>query len=494
MIFIIRRKIMKTWMTYGYDKIVTDMPAPSELKKSFSLSLTKGGKETCQFVVNSDTDTAISVKPATPGVKCNVYYMPYTVTIDGHQHTDPIIPYNGETVEVKAGISLPFFLEFESVEAGDYAASFEISENGSVEILTVALHVWNFALPTEKAFATACGININNVKKYDQSPDVYKTYYEFFVENGLSPHKLPYDFLDDRADEYMSDPRVTSFVLPHDEDERVIACTAKIRSNPDWHKKALFYSIDEPHTYELIESFKQKVTHLRSLAPDIPSIVPIFTNLQMGEGKDQFEEMLPYLDMHCPKLCFWDDDRSYGRFLDYTPEKTFKERIDEVIDGGQRVWSYVCNSPNTPYSQLYIDTDGLMQRLLIWQHYQRRIVGFLYWGVTYWVEDDGKSPWTEPWTGMLGEFRQPIYGCGYLVYPGQPVGIDGPVATQRLKILRDGLDDAELLYMADKVLGREWVMERVNEATPTLTSYTTYERFAEIRKEIGDAVDAALNK
>ena len=100
---------MKTWITYGFDKIVADMPAQEVLKKEFSLSLTKGGKETCQFVVNSETDTQISVKPVIDGVKCTVYYMPYTVPIDGHQHTDPIIPYGGETVEVKAGISLPFF-------------------------------------------------------------------------------------------------------------------------------------------------------------------------------------------------------------------------------------------------------------------------------------------------------------------------------------------------------------------------------------------------
>ena len=158
---------MKTWMTYGYDKIVTDMPTPAELKKSFALSLTKGGKETCQFVVNSETDTQISVKPVMDGIKCNVYYMPYTVPINGHQHTDPIIPYGGETVEVKAGISLPFFLEFESVEAGDYTANFEISENGNVETLTVALHVWNFALPTDKAFSTACGINGGKIAAYD---------------------------------------------------------------------------------------------------------------------------------------------------------------------------------------------------------------------------------------------------------------------------------------------------------------------------------------
>ena len=52
--------------------------------------------------------------------------------------------------------------------------------------------------------------------------------------------------------------------------------------------------------------------------------------------------------------------------------------------------------------------------------------------------------------------------------------------------------DVELLAMAEKQFGREWIMERVNEATPTLTTYTTYDRFEAIRKEIGDALEAAL--
>ena len=116
---------------------------------------------------------------------------------------------------------------------------------------------------------------------------------------------------------------------------------------------------------------------------------------------------------------------------------------------GQKVWSYVCNDPSTPYSQMYIDTDGLMRRLLIWQHYQRRIIGFLYWSVVCWVKRENAS-WDEPYNGIGDGQGRPVYGCGYLVYPGTPIGYEGPIATQRLKILRDGLNDAELLSMAEK--------------------------------------------
>ena len=80
------------------------------------------------------------------------------------------------------------------------------------------------------------------------------------------------------------------------------------------------------------------------------------------------------------------------------------------------------------------------------------------------------------------------------MYPGVTVHVEGAVPSLRLKILRDGIDDIELMYLAEKHLGREWVMEKVNEATPTLTSYTTEENFYKLRKEIGDALEKALAK
>ena len=483
---------MKTWMTYGYNKIVADMPAPSVLKKEFALCLTKGGNGNCQIVVNSDADTTVALKAVScDGVKCDVFTADHTLTINAHQYTDPIIPYSGDAITVKEGLSLPFFLDFKAEDAGDYTATFELTENGNTEIFTVSIHVWSFSLPENKTFATACGIGSDRASRYDKSEDAHKKYYDFLLEHGMCGYELPYDILDPRADEYMSDPRVTSFIVPSGNDEKTRAYAEKIKSNTVWLSKALFYSIDEPHSLELIETFKQKVSHLKEIAPEIPSIVPVYTNLKVGEGKDQFDDMAPYLDLWCPKLCLWDDCQSYAPFLDYTPEKSFETRINEVMEKGQKVWSYVCNDPITPYSQMYIDTDGLMQRLLMWQHYQRKIIGFLYWSVVCWVNNGEKTAWEEPYNGIGDGQGRPVYGCGYLVYPGQPVGYDGIVATQRLKILRDGLNDVELLNMAEKLFGRDWVMAKVNEATPTLTTYTTYERFDKIRKEIGDAIEAA---
>ena len=86
-------------------------------------------------------------------------------------------------------------------------------------------------------------------------------------------------------------------------------------------------------------------------------------------------------------------------------------------------------------------------------------------------------------------------GWSKIVYNGNKVGIDGPCASLRLDIIRDGLEDCEMLRMADEVLGREWVLAKVNAVTKDLKTYTeSGEFFTAVRNEIGNELEKALNK
>jgi hypothetical protein len=136
----------------------------------------------------------------------------------------------------------------------------------------------------------------------------------------------------------------------------------------------------------------------------------------------------------------------------------------------------------------------------MWQHYQKDCEGFLYWGTTSWGYhgNDGVNPWETPYNGVRGcnpgeeANAEPICGEGFLLYPGSAIGREGAIGSIRMKIIRDGLNDVELLSMAEKVFGKDWVMKKADEVSPTLTSYTTPENFIKVRKEIGDALEAAL--
>ena len=75
------------------------------------------------------------------------------------------------------------------------------------------------------------------------------------------------------------------------------------------------------------------------------------------------------------------------------------------------------------------------------------ITGLLYWTTVYWQK--AGNVWTNPAT--YGEGKHPFNGEGSLFYPGADAGFPGPVASIRLKQIREGLEDYEYLkLLADR--------------------------------------------
>ena len=502
---------VSAWATHLTDKQIANVK-PKNISTStvYDLYMMRGETEGCQLIIYSDKDIKKGVmeseldKYADKNLTSEIFVMNKTHTIKGKKWTDSAIPYYGTKIAFDSRLVTPFIVEFTTTKdtpAGDYTYSYEFKNAANNEVLasfTVNVHVWDIVLPEDKTFATSAGINGVQIARFDRGSEMYKKYYDMLLEHNVCGHVLPYDILSEEAEAYMSDPRVTSFVIgiwdaKLWDDEKLLQYYNRVKENPVWFEKAMFYVIDEPTTEEALANYREYCDRFAKLCPGIGVIAPFYTNNQTGVGKDQVDAMAPSTILWCPKLCLWDDSQSYDPFLDYKPEKSFAERMKEFQAEGDTVWAYVCNAPTSPYAQLFIDTDGIVQRLMMWQHYQRDIEGFLYWGVSTWgYNDKNVDPWKKPYTGVGDGKGNDVYGEGFLFYPGTPVGIAGPVATSRLKILRDGIDDIEMFYLAEKYLDKEWLDAKINEATPTLTSYTSEENFYKIRKEIGDALEAAL--
>ena len=505
------------WTTHLTDKQIANVKEkPKNASTTYDVYMTRGETEGCQLVVYSSEKIRRTTlkfdanKYADAGMKMDAFILNKTVKIKRKEWTDGAIPYYGLKVTVNQKTVVPYIVEFTTTvdtPAGDYTYTYDFMDTDTNTVhatFTVNVHVWDIVLPEEKTFATSVGLNGYHMERFDRGATMHKQYYDLLLEHNICAHSLPVSILSDEGAEYMSDPRVTSFVIGLWEaddwtDEKILEYYNRVKENPEWFKKALFYVIDEPSDEEALAKYREICDRFARLCPGIGVIAPFYTNKQFGENMDQVDAMAPTTILWCPKLCLWDEDQSYDRFLNYTPEKTFDERMKEFQAEGDTVWSYVCNAPLDPYAQLFIDTEGIVHRIMMWQHYQRDITGFLYWQTTAWgyrQEGSDMNPWEKAYNGVNGgnpgEAAGPVYGEGYLLYPGTPVGIGGPVPSSRLKMLRDGIDDIELLYLAEKEFGKEWVMEKVNEITPTLTSYTSEENFYKIRKEIGDALEAAL--
>lgn len=136
---------------------------------------------------------------------------------------------------------------------------------------------------------------------------------------------------------------------------------------------------------------------------------------------------------------------------------------------GKEVWGYHCVEPK-PLADLntFIERPLIEDRLLFWLAASRPYDGWLYWMDDLWRACPGQphgekkhvaravnethpamldfNPanfiWCKP---SMGQWEHHLFanGDGFFVYPGPT----GPLASQRLEVIRDGLEDWEALAM-----------------------------------------------
>ncbi len=499
---------VSAWTTHFFDKIAANGEMPASASTSYKVYMAQGETEGCQVAFRPDADCKLTLKCTykdenSLGYKTFILDTGYN--INGEILPDPARSYSeGAFFNAKAGKSLSFIVEFTTdseTKAGHYPYVFELRDEGdkTVAQYVVIVRVWDIKLPENPSYQTSVAVSKKDISTYyfghetDITDEVYLNYYNLLLEHNLCAQQLPYDILDPRVDEYLSDPRVTSFRVPHDvSDEKLEEYYKKLKTNLKWLKKAYFMPMWEPDTNEEIEEFCLKAEHLQSICKLIKVTSPMNVVVQIDPaGWDQINAMKFYCTLWCPKLCLWDDEISYGDH-DYVHSMSFEARMRERMDEGFGVWTYLSYTPGAPYTALVVNHSGLSQRVLFWQQYQRGIHGFICWSSTAWSVFNKVNPWESVDTGLYDESGNHVYGDGILFYPGEGI-TDVPTVSMRMKIMRDGIDDIELLMLAAKTLGNKWVNERVNSISSSLTSIeATDDMFAQIRIEIGSALEKAL--
>jgi hypothetical protein len=423
-------------------------------------------------------------------------------------------------VSLEANKTETLYIEFETSKntpAGTYTVTFVLlDENERVCTYTIELTVWGFTYSDTPTFKSTIGLNkyaialrmgyINDYydpipKQYEEEVmELYLTYYEYMLDNRMSPISLPYDILDPRADKYMSDPRLTSFSVPtryatdtrvsgdYISDATLKAYYDKLCSNPEWIKKAYIYPVDEPTSKTHLDEILGQLERYKRIAPKLRVATSFFMNFNYGGGKDAVDVLTENLTMLSIKTCtFNGNDGRYG--IKPVNGKTLADRMKEYVRNGGEMWTYICWEPGDPYANMYVNEPGIDHRLSMWQQYDLGAVGFLYWDCTYWecVSDPWTSMATVPWVSSNG--ISPVHGDGSLLYPGSKVGVYGPCGSIRFFAVRDGIEDVMLLKMAEELFGRAWVDAKIDLLSTSIDSFTRdSELFDAVRIEIGNAV------
>lgn len=482
----------------------------------FTVYLAKNEAEGCQLTVRTgaaEKEFSVSVSPCVNAdgktLPAQVWEESYLAveeygSVFSNEFPDPLMPYGGESVKLTEDRSQTFYIEFTApydAPAGEYVSTVTLlGEDGSpVQTAHITATVWDFALPEASASATAVGLNgslfplaadlpadfygTNTwLSFYDGSStltpeqeEVYKKYYDCLLEHKLCAFFLPYDLLDERAEEYMNDPRVTAFCIPYpkEDDEKLVRYYEKVTSNELWTSKAYFYPVDEPFDADRVANYDAIVERLSRLCPGYHMVVPfgdyrvtdhngvLRTATEMEEGT---------ADILCP-------------ITDYLKE--IRPWVDEREAQGDRLWWYVCCGPDdaSGYCNLFTHQKGLKHRVLFWQQRLQDVTGFLYYETCNWGY--AVDPWTNPVT-LYGATNADAAGDGLLLYPGNKLGTTGPVLSLRLKCVRDGMEDYDLLTAARELLGEEETNILILRVTKKMTRYTRDDAlFAAVREEIG---------
>jgi hypothetical protein len=168
-----------------------------------------------------------------------------------------------------------------------------------------------------------------------------------------------------------------------------------------------------------------------------------------------------------------------------------KAAIDHVLKKGDTVWSYNTLVQDAYSPKWEIDFDPINFRIHPgFINQSLNLSGLLYWRVDRWSSD--------PWNNInnAGTFASSNYpGEGALVYPGKQVGVQGVVASMRVKWLRDGVEDYDYIKILKDLGKSDLAMEISRSVGPDWTNWTRDHNAVEsARQKLGEAINQIMNQ
>jgi hypothetical protein len=399
----------------------------------------------------------------------------------------------GMPFSLPADVNQPLWVDVyvpKTAAPGEYAGQITISSAGQRPVaVPVTLTVWDFELPETPTLRTNFGglgrrlLTGHAGLKPDTAP--YRALERSYAE-AMAAHRIcapipPYlrprvgpdgavDAKDTHAGlkEWIQSLHLTSFRVdlpdgdPAGKDRartvKYLQTTWAYLKENGWEKLAYVFVNDDPSDQKNYEEVRKLAKLIHESAPGLK----VLCTEQPLPQDPSWGTLVGSVDIWVPLWPLFD-------------EKSVAERQK----AGEEVWSYTtfCQGKpgeDTPFWQL--DFPLLNYRIPAWTSRRYGLTGLYYWTMVYWLEVDA---WTNPLT-----IKKQYNGEGCLFYPGTEAGVDGPVASMRLKALRDGLEDYEYLVLAGEA--------GTARATAIASSWTKWEtdpaKLAAAREDLAKAV------
>ncbi len=433
---------------------------------------------------------------------------PYEVDFVGWW-PDPLLSHLA-TVDVPVGACQPLWVTVaipREARPGMYEGQVQISAAGSDQAVPVQLRVRSFEIPKTRHLRVA------DCYKENVGPELYGEawndklkwrFRQFILNHRLNVDGI-YNWGLDMGKEPVEDLKrlwaggQNFFTIVYVGDKEIVV-------TPEWCEKVdatiqraheagipdealWFYGYDEVGE----ERRAEMITNSKELKERYPQIGIMTTAVFPDLGAR--DELAQTIDAWVPQTPIYEK---------------YKGTIAATRARGKEVWWYICNGPQHPYANWFVEYPAIEARLLMgmmaWKYQPD---GFLHYALNLSpkndkVIDDGPLCRWDPtsWQSYNGD------GC--LFY----YGIDGPVSTIRLENITDGLEDYEYFWvlrdLTDKLRHNDALRHtrqgtlalraarRCLEVPPstveTLTSFTQDPTEVErVRSAVADAIEGLLS-
>jgi hypothetical protein len=372
---------------------------------------------------------------------------------------------SGESRAVLVDIHVPA-----GAAPGTYQGTLNVSGGVSAQV-PVTLTVWDFAVPSTSTLRSAFGMTWNgpcmghgdgSCSNYVYEEQLRARYMQAALDNHISI-TLPvlaapvgqdgngnwsdFDtyagpFLDGTANTRLTGAKLTAMqIVGNGTQSAVVKAWSDHLKAKGWIKPLFNYICDEPPLTCQWSDINPRIANSRAGDPAIPTLVTTTTDEAAQHG-------ITGIDLFVPVVNFM-EDRPGTPYLG-----SQRAKYGPVIWWYQSCMSFGCSGvgPGYDYSggsgwpTYAIDSDATRNRAMEWMSFSYDISGELYYETTdaYFSGD--------PWVKQFGFGGS---GQGTLFYPGTTNRIGGqteiPIESFRMKMIRDGMEDYELLALAKQL-------------------------------------------
>ena len=383
-------------------------------------------------------------------------------------------------------------------QPGTYRGNVTISsDRGELGTVNIELTVHDVTLPAERHFPAHVGLYEHHIARMhgvDQDSaefrEIFTQYLSFLLENRLDPRtppglrgrleqgkyvvewpwpELEQLFIEKGRTQFLIRPLLRGIPEqgregPFTEEYKgyirayVRQVIARAKQN-GWYDRLVFLSpIDEPKTAKQYEAVRRWAEVMRGVDPDVPMAV---TEQPFPENPD-WGTLVGHVNAWIVN----------GNYL-----FAGAEAVDNRRRAGDMLTWYISCDQLYPQPNYYIDREAADPRMVPWITWRYGLGGILYWTATFWEEI--KDPWIDPITWKWFPCNSPAAGEGSLVYPGHLVqrytrqdNVKGPVGSIRLALLREGLEELELLRLLDEIGGQAAADEIVASICRNIRDFT----------------------